>query len=303
LSITLGGDLRYLGSRVTTVIWKYGERLKYLEICEKEIHYEGNYSDSDDAEIDLFGDMTVIPGPLPLLETLTIRTEMGNRVPFSSNEILELLCLAPNLVECTFRMRLIDNFPRRKPVVHSGLRRLLIRGCARDGHILNCLSLPALETLSVQMEDDRGRGLTDSELLYFLKRSAPPLQELFLNITLHSHYYENEPYVLQSLRLIPTLTRFEMCFPKSELLAAVFAALADSHSLLPNLRTLIIHLSIISESAWRQALRAASTRRSIHFDIYPIRSNPPEDVLAGFRELVADGVRIEVTGCILAVVL
>ncbi|KAJ7896348.1 hypothetical protein B0H14DRAFT_3425704 [Mycena olivaceomarginata] len=99
LSITLGGDLSYLGSRVTTVIWKYGERLKHLEICEKEIHYEGNYSDSDDAEIDLFGDMTVTPGPLPLLETLTIRTEKGNRVPFSSDEILKLLRLAPNLVE------------------------------------------------------------------------------------------------------------------------------------------------------------------------------------------------------------
>ncbi|KAJ7302104.1 hypothetical protein DFH08DRAFT_906060 [Mycena albidolilacea] len=300
LSITLGGDLSYLGSRVTTVIWKYGERLKHLEICEKEIHYEGNYSGEDsNAEIDLFGDMT--PGPLSLLETLTIRTEKGNRVPFSSVKILKLLRLAPNLVECTFHMRLIDNFRRRKPVVHSGLRRLLIRGCARDGHILDCLSLPALETLSVQMEDISS-GLTDSGLLYFLKRSAPPLQEL--NITLHSHYYGNEPYILQSLRLIPTLTRFGMCFPKSELLAAVFAALADSHSLLPNLRTLIIHLSNISESAWRQALRAASTRRSIHFDIYPSRrANPPEDVLAGFRELVADGVLIEVTGCILAVVL
>ncbi|KAJ7302092.1 hypothetical protein DFH08DRAFT_978201 [Mycena albidolilacea] len=102
--------------------------------------------------------------------------------------------------------------------------------------------------------------------------------------------------VLQSLRLIPTLTRFETCFPKSELLAAVFAALANSHSLLPNLRTLIIHLSKISEYAWREALRAASTRRSIHFDIFPVRPNPPEDVLAGFRELVSDGVRIQVTG-------
>ncbi|KAJ7310857.1 hypothetical protein DFH08DRAFT_974256 [Mycena albidolilacea] len=44
LSITLGGDISYLGSRVSAVIWNYGEQLKHLEICEKELRYAGSGS-------------------------------------------------------------------------------------------------------------------------------------------------------------------------------------------------------------------------------------------------------------------
>jgi hypothetical protein len=42
LSITLGGDISSQSSRVSALIWNYGEQLEHLEICEKEIHYAGS---------------------------------------------------------------------------------------------------------------------------------------------------------------------------------------------------------------------------------------------------------------------
>ncbi|KAJ7896403.1 hypothetical protein B0H14DRAFT_2679299, partial [Mycena olivaceomarginata] len=42
LSITLGGDISYLSSRVSAAIWNYGEQLIHLEICEKELRYTGS---------------------------------------------------------------------------------------------------------------------------------------------------------------------------------------------------------------------------------------------------------------------
>ncbi|KAJ7896400.1 hypothetical protein B0H14DRAFT_3853742 [Mycena olivaceomarginata] len=195
-----------------------------------------------------------------LWATLVIRTEEDGRAPFFGDQILDLLCAAPNLVESTLQvhMRPIDN----------------VTLCDCDGHILDCLPLPALETLSVQMDEDSG-SLPDLGL---------PSPRIVACLGL-----------FQCFILIPTLPRLGLLLPEPGLVAAVFAVrvLTNSHSLLPNLRSLIIDLSNISDSefAWREALRVASLRRSIHVDIFST-CNLPEDVLAGFRESVADGVRI-----------
>ncbi|KAJ7310866.1 hypothetical protein DFH08DRAFT_974265 [Mycena albidolilacea] len=129
LSITLGGDVSYPSSRPSAVIWNYGEH-----------------------------DTTL--GPLPLLETLVIRTEEDDRAPFFGDQILDLL---PPFT-CDF-------MPWEKPIVQACLRRLAVRGRDRDGHILDCLSLPALETLSVQMDKDSG-GLPDLGLRFFTFSTA-----------------------------------------------------------------------------------------------------------------------------------
>ncbi|KAJ7896393.1 hypothetical protein B0H14DRAFT_3425763 [Mycena olivaceomarginata] len=85
-----------------------------------------------DVDIDFFADTA--PGPLPLLETLTIRAETAeNRVPFPDAQIPRLLHLAPNLVQCTFHKRLVDyhfrsldHFASRQPLAHTHLRRLSV---------------------------------------------------------------------------------------------------------------------------------------------------------------------------------
>ncbi|KAJ7896405.1 hypothetical protein B0H14DRAFT_2558305 [Mycena olivaceomarginata] len=174
------------------------------------------------------------PGPLPLLETLVMRTEEDNRAPFFGDQILNLLCAAPNLVESTLHMRPIENFtPWEKWT-----------------RIAEAYPTSGYFTFS-----------TDPD-------SAPPLQELVLSITSYCGRPDDCLGLFQCFIIIPTLTRLELRLQKPGLVAAVFTALAGSHSLLPNLRSLIIDLPNISESAWREALPVASLRRSIHFDIF-----------------------------------
>lgn len=54
---------------------------------------------NDNEENGLFGDVTM-PGPLPLETLKFFDTEYG--WGFSCLHILELPCLTPNLIECTF---------------------------------------------------------------------------------------------------------------------------------------------------------------------------------------------------------
>ncbi|KAJ7208428.1 hypothetical protein B0H12DRAFT_1242994 [Mycena haematopus] len=90
---------------------------------------------------------------LPLPEALSLHQHLSR----FADEILKLLRLAPNLVEC-------------EQLVLASLRRLTIGELSNyDGVILNYLSLPALKVLSLPMPEN--------DLLGFLKRSAPPLQE------------------------------------------------------------------------------------------------------------------------------
>jgi hypothetical protein len=113
--------------------------LKHLTISEDDIEYEGSeltlgYDFDSDVDIDFFADTA--PGLLPLLETLTIcaaTAENRVRVPFPDAQILGLLRLALNPVQCTFHtrpidyhFRSIDHFASRQPSAHTRLRRLSV---------------------------------------------------------------------------------------------------------------------------------------------------------------------------------
>ncbi|KAJ7782205.1 hypothetical protein B0H14DRAFT_3507199 [Mycena olivaceomarginata] len=86
-------------------IWFQGARDRPLSIALDDIKYEGSelsYDLDSDVDIDFFTDTA--PGPLLLLETLTICAETAeNRVPFPDAQILRLLRLAPNFVQCAFQ--------------------------------------------------------------------------------------------------------------------------------------------------------------------------------------------------------
>ncbi|KAJ6598061.1 hypothetical protein B0H10DRAFT_2086080 [Mycena sp. CBHHK59/15] len=277
------------------IVWGHGKQLKHLEIYNDA---ENEDQDSDSGEpigfdqpIDLFGGKE--PESLPSLETLII----GRATycpPYFALQILELLRRAPNLVECIFaRVPLVGDSDTAEKLVLPNLRRLIFEELPRysnDDKILKHLSLPALETLSLPMR------LSDDDLLSFLKRSSPPLQELSIG---HGGRCPDS-----CLRLIPTLTQFggRLSLPVVE---GFFDALAESPSLLPNLRSLFVRptYDTIPDSFWRQLFRAASARRNrgerespnfhvkLRWGLEP--SEMPTDIVAKFGNL--DGVSISLS--------
>ncbi|KAJ6558206.1 hypothetical protein B0H19DRAFT_1150372 [Mycena capillaripes] len=175
LSISLRGPGTFDQS-LMRIIWQQGPQLKHLEICYDN-DGEGSNGEDDEYERRIMFFKGSSPVPLPLLETLTIRgLDDGNG--YSGPEWLELLRLAPNLVQCSFfrvfPMYDIESEPD-EILVLPALRRLAFGEYEMysdsDDDILNHLSLPGLETLSVSLWDISG-----DELFSFLKRSLPPLR-------------------------------------------------------------------------------------------------------------------------------
>jgi hypothetical protein len=214
---------------------------------------------------------------------------------FSGTQILDLLRSAPNLTEAIFgnvNFTYIYSMPSEKLVLPA-LRRLIFEESAGwrdpDNGILRYLSLPALETLSVSMNDG---------FFPFLKHSSPPLQELILLA-----YGESGVPIAECLRLVPALTRFTLLWPRARLVAESLAALGESPSpIVPNLHNLTIHLhsSNIIDSSWKTLLHALSARRNqlqvvhigLEYEWLDWELGP--DIRAEFRQLVADGMQVYV---------
>ncbi|KAJ7458013.1 hypothetical protein B0H11DRAFT_204996 [Mycena galericulata] len=270
------------------IIRLYGQQLKHLEVC-----YEKD-DDDDDEEIDILGCASA--EPLPLLETLTIRSLSEVKPEYRGPQLLQLLRLAPNLTECTFGCDTHPVYDIQAPLVLPNLRRLIFGDDAdvRKSHdgILRHLTLPRLEILSLSMYIFRG-----SDLLSFLKRSSPPLRKLSLGAGCDS---DDVTYIDECLRLVPTLTRFELWWPEGGAFEQLFAVWADSPSnLLPNLRNLTFRFhsrSQIPDSSWEALLRALTARRTkirtIRIKLYNESSKPASHILAAFEELVADGMQV-----------
>ncbi|KAJ7208435.1 hypothetical protein B0H12DRAFT_430293 [Mycena haematopus] len=277
ISITHRGPSNNWNHRVAAVLWRHGGQVKDFDM---EISPEG--CDFNNLAIDLFGDTTLVS--LPLLETLAIDGP-GRGPNYSGPQILELLRLTPNIVESV-----LDNVgpchsSTSEKLVLPTLRQLVFAS-ACDDDILHHLSLPALETLSLPMF-----SVSCEDLLTFVERSAPPLRDL----TLGWEFYDspNSIQLHECLHLIPSLAEFRMWASDSQVVTTLFAALADSPSLLPNLRNLKIHMvdSDISDSSWRTLHGVVSTRR-LQLSISPVEVSPPADILAAFRELLNDGEEI-----------
>ncbi|KAJ7896312.1 hypothetical protein B0H14DRAFT_3425669 [Mycena olivaceomarginata] len=232
--------------------------------------------------IEIFGYGTTLY-PLPLLKTLIIGTWNRQDRVFCGPEIIQLLRLSPNIVECFFggmEFSCMSPPVATKKLVLRTLRRLTFGDptCRPENNeVLDCLTLPALEALHAAAGD---------ELLGLLKQSSPPLQELCVGV-------KDYPCSLmqECLQIIPTLVRFTI-WEGSEPMTELFAALADSSSLLPNLRSLTIHARsrYIPDSAWRTLLRAVLSRR-IQLRILDVKV-PPAEVLAAFREAIVDGAEV-----------
>lgn len=114
--------------------------------------------------------------------------------------------------------------------------------------ILEDLLLPALEILSIILADDN--------LVSFLKRSLPSLQELILMCG-------DLDRLEACLRLVPTVAHFDM-WRASRVAEELWAALADAPSLLPHFRSLTIRTPFggTSHAWWQTLLRALTARRT-----------------------------------------
>jgi hypothetical protein len=157
-----------------------------------------------------------------------------------------------------------------------------------DYRFLEHLSLPGLETLFAD-------AILES-LLPFLQRSSPPLLELVLGNE------SDMPLLAECLHLVPDLRWFEMWRIPCGLVEDFFAALVQSPSLLPQLRTLGFHIDEMENdipiSLRTVALRALAARRThlqvLHLEV-PIgftSSMIPTEISAALEELAADGMKI-----------
>ncbi|KAJ7509515.1 hypothetical protein B0H11DRAFT_2421476 [Mycena galericulata] len=284
---------------VAPIIWQYGWRLKHLELCnEQDDLYE-----EDPIAVDL---LESNPGPLPLLETLRIRF-LPNDFPadypgYRGLQILELLRLAPNLVECTFEdvLPIFGLHVINEALVLPHLHRLSFgNGAGKDGQesddrILRCLTLPHLQSLSVSML----QTLT-GDLLSFLQQSSPPLRELVLG----AGFDFNDQFdgIDECLRLVPTLTHLEFrSWPATRNLEELFAAFPSEF--LPNLCNLTIrlYLAVSDFGVWWESLLRVLTARRTQIQIVRIMcgsgftsaSQMVANIPAGFRELVAGGMKL-----------
>jgi hypothetical protein len=281
LSISLH---KSLDNGVATILRKYAEQLKRLEL----------YEEDPDIELLLFD--------LPCLEILTFGSpdyDPEDLYALSLPPIMGLLSLAPNLVECTFLNISIDfSVATESKMILPRLRCLKFGVLGPGTHggdvILSHLSLPALEELVVPLYQ-----ITSSDFSLFLEESLS-LQRLAGNSYKDIEFVHLDEW----LRLVPTLTDLEFFTYRSIFADNLFSTLADSPSdFLPNLRSLKIqHQSpALSLSSYQSLLRALSTRhtRLSCFHLQALNEDepkPPADVCDGLRRLVADGMEIYIGG-------
>ncbi|KAJ7911534.1 hypothetical protein B0H13DRAFT_2271912 [Mycena leptocephala] len=277
---------RSLDNHLASTLCRHANQLKHLEIHEETLRR---------------GSLKGL-GTFPILETLTISTVADDYEwlsHFSLREIIKILRVAPNLVECTFHdVTTILDYAGEKLLLPR-LRSLSfgeqedLRSLNGDDEILLHLSLPSLETLFLPLSE-----ISSTEFSLFLMSSSPPLKKLVLGEGCDSPSM-NSIQLNECLHLIPSLEHLELYARRSPFLVDLFAALADSSShFLPHLNTLKIqHDAALSVSSYQALLRALSVRRArlVYFDL----RNPDEeqlkpgpDICAGLRQIAAGGMEI-----------
>ncbi|KAJ6558232.1 hypothetical protein B0H19DRAFT_132492 [Mycena capillaripes] len=235
---------------------------------------------------------------LSALKTLRIGDENAYHLPFELDDIIAVLCLAPNLVECTFDNYRYDE-TSADTLVLPFLKLLNLGECDTNyanysyDAMLKCLTLPALETLQLPLIE------TDSaDLVSFLQRSSPPLQRLSVRGT-ETNWTTD---MGACFSLMPALTHLEFWQPDSapgpaDTFLAVFADPAQ----LSALRS-VRFVSFVPQRAWYKALSICLLARRPQLAVCEVfwRSDftwnleMDADVQAVLRRLVADGVRIHV---------
>ncbi|KAJ6523340.1 hypothetical protein B0H19DRAFT_1201888 [Mycena capillaripes] len=286
---------RSLNHGTATVLSKYAEQLKHLEIHEEELDTHS-----------LIGLES-----FPFLETLTIGVVLDDEEEYSAfsiPETIRFLRLAPNLEQCTlyaYSYFDADSTSDEKSVLpkltclefgNPGNFGLLVRYFEYDDTILRHLTLPALQTLLLPFT-----SLTFTDFSHFLKRSSPPLRKLILG---RSCGILSSIELEECLRLVPSLTHLELLYEgERTFLDDLFSALGNSPShFLPNPHTLKLQYECdLSASSYQRLHNALSARRAQIVSV-DLRNpfcceddiQPEADICAasGVRQLVTEGMEI-----------
>ncbi|KAK7048967.1 hypothetical protein R3P38DRAFT_2872288 [Favolaschia claudopus] len=296
LSLGLDGCLKFRAN-VQALVTEYQDRLQSLTLNVDSI----------------LGIQIRMPGPLPALRSLTIRSD--NTLYLDSDDeanLLDVLQASPGV--CRFSMfnlfRKYDvEYLDRPPLTLPHLEDLRFGDPspamdANSASLLQYLCLPALKNLSLS-----ALSIPDEELVSFLARSSPPLESLSV-VALDVLW--PTPLVDQCLRLIPTLT--------SLTLSAVFAggindlfhsffAILGSPNLLPQLRRITIWAGRRTNIDYEELLPILRTRRTTPLESFELifvpdfaiaaspcvfYAHPDTEVKAALRQLVTDGIRVHV---------
>ncbi|KAJ7187134.1 hypothetical protein C8R46DRAFT_981420, partial [Mycena filopes] len=273
LSISLRGAL---DGTVGSVIRENSQQIRNLEIGEARLDQ-------------LYMGLAVT---YSALRTIRFRPYHGAGPELSIAQIISLLRLAPNVIECIF-----DDFPRIMRVTNSpklALPRLTLLKL-KHWQLLKHITLPALQTLSLEINNISDQGLihANDELLLFFQRSLPTLRKLVIETHYKARFAELERW----LRLVPSLRHVELIFCPSELVDDLLTALVESaDSFLPHLAILKIkHSSTLPAATFRLLAPALSARRSrlVYFELQNRNSviRVGEEVAKSLRLLAAaDGV-------------
>ncbi|KAJ7727250.1 hypothetical protein B0H16DRAFT_1591149, partial [Mycena metata] len=237
---------RALDVAVANLLTEHSAQLKHLEIYDE----------------DPVGSLALTAGgSFPDLETLTICSVMNRDGEWDTpnlSDVIQLLRLTPNLVECTLDTLYTydDTSPRSTTMLvlpwltcmNFGLNE---HNLLSHDDILSHLSLPALQTLVVPFN-----YISHADFSLFLERSSPPLQKLVTGAALP--FSELNQY----LRLLPSLTHLDLFTTSQTFTDDFFPALADSSSqFVPELRDLKIQHTI-SDFVYETLLPALYARRT-----------------------------------------
>ncbi|KAJ7613224.1 hypothetical protein FB45DRAFT_274236 [Roridomyces roridus] len=165
------------------------------------------------------------------LQSLTLRGEKDRIVSLTTS--LDMLHLAPNLVECNFVDVNYADGEDVQPWTSSSLRHLRLDTGVGDefrnpisSHILRHLTLPSLRTLRMRERNDQGM------LIDFLTRSLPPLRTLQFRSPVLTHT------VVEIARMCPFLEELHVTLFGR--VSDMFEVLATNPDILPELRSITI---------------------------------------------------------------
>ncbi|KAJ6523348.1 hypothetical protein B0H19DRAFT_1201907 [Mycena capillaripes] len=282
LSISLHNTL---DDDISAVLGQYARQLKHLKLSGENLEFD-------------FGFLTESFSQLRTLTIELVQPEdedlSWNYIPIAS--IMQLLCLAPSLVECNLHGILAySSYDATEKLVLPHLLAISFGGEIGQYEILAHISLPALQTLSIQFTDISG-----NTLLLFLERSLPPLQKLVLDGSdLIRGYTFTE--LTAWLGLVPSLAHLELCLAsdaQTDFIEDLFSTLTDPSShFLPNLRSLkILCIFTLSVSTYRTIYSSLSARHaqlvSVEIEASTATPAPEANVRDRLRQLAANGMEI-----------
>ncbi|KAJ7133413.1 hypothetical protein C8R44DRAFT_772372 [Mycena epipterygia] len=235
----------------------------------------------------------------PSLRTLTIgQDDNGEDYSYNPRECVEMLCAAPDLVECTFtgifHRSLFGPPDAESMFTHPCLKHLSLdgRGSVRSGiKILQYLVLPALESLSISYFD-----IPYDDFLAFLTRSSPPLQSLRMIVQWRRWTGDMLEGIL---RFVPSLTELYLSEANTSPLlhSPLDVPALVSSELLPKLRRLTIswedhppqYAQLVSAlHLWRASGKQIPSLRVICSE----QNEPDVDIRAALQQFVVDGLDI-----------